>query len=248
LTERFDYFSATVTIASSLLFTIARTWLLQTPNKTSRLLLPVSAGVIFIIYSHFKYLLSFPLGEFPYGYHTKFNVVLGMVHNLLWILWSLRFVVRFPKMHIGTKYTFEYPKPYPPRDPLDRPRQRDGMTPLALVVVMTVAMSLELLDFAPVARVIDAHSLWHAATIPIALGWWTFLCNDAVEFEGAVMGKPATIVDEVAPLLNGSGRQVVSQPEPVIPPAKTPDYITIAANQAGSSRPRGSIVKEDRQD
>jgi hypothetical protein len=122
------------------------------------------------------------------------------------------------------------------------------MTPLALVVVMTVAMSLELLDFAPVARVIDAHSLWHAATIPIALGWWTFLCNDAVEFEGAVMGKPATIVDEVAPLLNGSGRQVVSQPEPVIPPAKTPDYITIAANQAGSSRPRGSIVKEDRQD
>ena len=223
--------------------------LLQTPNKTSRLLLPASVGVIFLVVSHFNYLLSFPLGQFPYGYHTKFNVVLGMIHNLLWILWSLRFVIRFPKMHIGSRYTFEYPKPYPPRNPLDRPRQKDGMTPLALVIVMTAAMSLELLDFAPVARVVDAHSLWHAATIPIALGWWTFMCNDAVEFEGSIMGKPATIVDEVAPLLNGpGGRQPVSHPEPVIPPAKTPDYIQIAAASGSNSRPRGSIVKEDRQD
>jgi hypothetical protein len=225
--------------------------LLQTPNKTSRLLFPVSAGVVFIVLSHFKYLLSFPLGQFPYGYHTKFNVILGMIHNLLWILWSLRFVVRFPKMHIGTptRYTVEYPLPYPPRNPLDRPRQKDGMTPLALVVVMTLAMSLELLDFAPLARIIDAHSLWHAATIPIALGWWTFLCNDAVEFEGALMGKPATVVDSVAPLLEGpGGRQPVSQPEPVVPPPKVPDYIQIAAASGSNSRPRGSIVKEDRQD
>lgn len=161
----------------------------------------------------------------------------------------------FPKLHIGNKYTIQYPRPYPPRNPLDRPRQKDGMTPLALVVVTTLAMSLELLDFAPVARVIDAHSLWHAATIPIALGWWTFLCNDAIELEGAMMGKPATVVDDVAPLLNGRGGRIVAPapqaPEPLVEEEpRIPDYISIAASTGpgGSMKPRGSIVKEDRQD
>lgn len=74
-----------------------------------------------------------------------------------------------------------------------------------------MAMMLELLDFAPFARVVDAHSLWHAATIPIALGWWTFLCNDAIELEGSMMGKAATVVDPVAPLLSSQGRGRVTQ-------------------------------------
>jgi hypothetical protein len=229
--------------------------LLQTPTTTSKLVFPAAAGIIFLVISHFTYLLSFPLGQFPYGYHTKYSVILGLVHNLFWVLWSLSFVLPFPKLHIGNKYTIQYPRPYPPRNPLDRPRQKDGMTPLALVVVTTLAMSLELLDFAPVGRVIDAHSLWHAATIPIALGWWTFLCNDAIELEGAMMGKPATVVDDVAPLLNGRGGRIVAPvpqaPEPPVEEEpRIPDYISIAASTGpgGSMKPRGSIVKEDRQD
>lgn len=44
------------------------------------------------------------------------------------------------------------------------------------------AMSLEVLDFAPLGRIIDAHSLWHAATIPLGEAWWRFLETDA-EYE-----------------------------------------------------------------
>lgn len=223
--------------------------LLQTPMKTSRLLFPVSAGVGFLVISHFTYLLSFPLGQFPYGYHTAFNVVLGMAHNLFWVMWSVSFLVPLPVLRLGS-IVLEYPRPYPPRNPLDRPRQRDSTTPLALVIVTTIAMSLELLDFAPFGRIIDAHSLWHAATIPIALAWWTFLCNDAIELEGSLMGKPATIVDPVAPLLSGARQSPAPELSPVIAPPRTPDYVQIAsAGGSGSGKsPRRSFGKEDRQD
>lgn len=50
-------------------------------------------------------------------------------------------------------------------------------------------MSLELFDFAPFGRIIDAHSLWHAATIVIAQGWYEFMVKDAAEMEAARTGN-----------------------------------------------------------
>lgn len=34
---------------------------------------------------------------------------------------------------------------------------------------------------------VDAHSLWHASTIPITLVWWAFLAGDAVGLEGVYL-------------------------------------------------------------
>lgn len=45
----------------------------------------------------------------------------------------------------------------------------------------TAATALELFDFPPWGRVIDAHSLWHLATVPIALFWYDFLLDDALD-------------------------------------------------------------------
>jgi hypothetical protein len=50
-------------------------------------------------------------------------------------------------------------------------------------------MSFELLDFAPLFRLLDAHALWHLATIPLAAGWWRFLTSDAIDLESAQMNK-----------------------------------------------------------
>jgi hypothetical protein len=134
------------------------------------------------------------------------------------------------------------------------------MTPLALVIVTTMAMMLELLDFAPFARIIDAHSLWHAATIPIALGWWTFLCNDAIELEGSLSGKPATVVDPVAPMLDGrrgarpgtttatasnaenggTEAETGANSSAVESPLRTPDYVQIATGGKGEKSGKDS--------
>lgn len=50
-------------------------------------------------------------------------------------------------------------------------------------------MSLELFDFAPLFRLLDAHALWHLATIPLAAAWWRFLCSDAIDLESAQIGR-----------------------------------------------------------
>lgn len=194
-TERLDYFSATLTISLSLLYTLLRVFSLISPSSTSRLALPVIALIAFTALSHFTYLLSFPLGSFPYGYHIAFNVGLATVHSLAWILWSSSFYLPIPTLSLsGRKWTFQ---PYPPLDPL-RSKSVNAATPLALVGLTTLAMSLELLDFPPFFRLLDAHALWHAATIPLAAGWWRFLCSDAIDMETAQVGGNM-------PLTGGSG-------------------------------------------
>jgi hypothetical protein len=177
-----DYFSATITVAFSLIYAILRVFNLQTPTSTSKLAFPAVAIVSFFVITHFNYLLSFPLGQFPYGYHTKFVVILGMANNLLWIVWSLSFALRFPKMHVGPR-TFSFPQPYPPNDPLSKPRPLNAMTPLSLVLLTLVAMSFELMDFRPLLRVVDAHSVWHGCTVGLAIAWWSFFTQDAIDVE-----------------------------------------------------------------
>ncbi|KAI9433921.1 Per1-like protein [Lactarius indigo] len=41
------------------------------------------------------------------------------------------------------------------------------------------ATALELLDFPPLGRVLDAHALWHLATVPLAVMWYDFLLVDS---------------------------------------------------------------------
>jgi post-GPI attachment to proteins factor 3 len=50
----------------------------------------------------------------------------------------------------------------------------------ALVVALTTAATmLELFDFPPWRRVVDAHALWHLATAPLAVMWYDFILMDA---------------------------------------------------------------------
>ncbi|ORY23943.1 Per1-like-domain-containing protein [Naematelia encephala] len=187
ITERLDYFSATLTIAATVLYTVLRTLGLSTPITTSRLVLPISICLALIVISHFTYLLSFPLGSFPYGYHTAFAIFLSLPHQILWILWSVSFYAPLPSIQIGST-RIGFPRPYPPQDPYHtRPRPREASTPVVLVLLTILAMSFELLDFAPIFRTIDAHSIWHASTVFLGIAWWTFLINDAIELEGIML-------------------------------------------------------------
>ncbi|KAJ3276515.1 hypothetical protein HDV01_004048 [Terramyces sp. JEL0728] len=49
-----------------------------------------------------------------------------------------------------------------------------------VVLSLTFAMSLELLDFPPALKILDAHSLWHCATIPVVKMYWDFMLEDAL--------------------------------------------------------------------
>lgn len=165
-----------------LLYAILRIFGVQTPhaaNRPLRLFLCLLVGLF--VLSHFIYVSSLP--RFPYGYHVGVAMVLGLIGNVMWILWSLSFVVRLPTFRIGDK-TLGWPWPYGPNwNPMKSRRPRGAFTPAILTLLTTAAMSLELLDFPPLLRAIDAHSLWHLATIPLSAAWWDFLIQDTNDLQ-----------------------------------------------------------------
>lgn len=117
--------------------------------------------------AHVSYLILLP--RFDYTYNILFNLVIGLAHNALWLLYalpsSLTVIRRFPP-------SYRVKRNYRPR----------CATKAAVCVALTMAaMALELLDFPPVLRVLDAHALWHAATVPIAGLWYEFVVEDALD-------------------------------------------------------------------
>lgn len=173
------------TVAYMLLYAVVRIFGFQTPKKRSKHCFKVAAAFAVFLLGHFAYVSSFD--HFPYGYHVGVAMTLGVISNILWILWTLSFYVRIPPVAVDNTF-LTWPYPYPPRNPQLTPRPSQANTPLVLVVLTTIAMSLEILDFAPIGRTIDAHSLWHLATIPLGEMWWRFLIKDANDLQIAAGG------------------------------------------------------------
>ncbi|KAK0492090.1 Per1-like protein [Armillaria luteobubalina] len=162
LTEKLDYFSAAFTILFALYFCVIRLLHLYTKPRSRLILsgdLPRSWSwilwtsiCIVAFVCHVTYLTLLP--RFDYVYNIIFNSVVGMTHNLFWLVYSLpasiSLIRRFPSR----------PKTY--RPPFVSP-----------------ATGLELFDFPPWGRIIDAHSLWHLSTALIAPFWYQFLVDDS---------------------------------------------------------------------
>jgi hypothetical protein len=170
-TERWDYFSAGLAILSALYVTVIRIFHLY-PKRHNPLTSPHPPSptprrlwftlCLFAYLGHIGYLGLSP--RFDYSYNVAANLTVGMIHNLLWLLFSL-------PLPILTRYP-NRPRSYMP------PFAKKAA---AFVGMTTLAMGLELFDFAPWARTIDAHSLWHLATAPIASYWYGFIVQDCVD-------------------------------------------------------------------
>jgi hypothetical protein len=187
VTEKLDYFSAVLTIAASLFYSFVRLFHLYDPKRRVQLIITTLASIV-ILFSHYAYLLSFPAGRFPYGYNVMFSLVLGMTHNILWIAYSASF-----RLSPNIRRFLPLPEPYVSQL---RSKPSQSQWPLYLVIATTLSMSLELFDFAPFWRTIDAHSLWHAATVPIAVGWYYFIVWDVTEVERERLASATVVADK----------------------------------------------------
>lgn len=87
--------------------------------------------------------------RFDYGWNILVCSVVGVTQLLLWMIWAA--LVRHPS----------------------------ALLVWASSILTGLALLLELYDFPPYWGLLDAHALWHAATIPITLMWWAFLRQDA---------------------------------------------------------------------
>ncbi|KAK0560775.1 hypothetical protein OC844_003553 [Tilletia horrida] len=65
-----------------------------------------------------------------------------------------------------------------------------------ILLLLLGAMSFEIFDFPPFVRAIDAHALWHLATVPLVRMWYDWLIRDAREcvFSGWFVGDALSAV------------------------------------------------------
>lgn len=180
-TERVDYFAAAAVLVSGLFFTVCRALFAapDTPLYRRWLVTCIGAWVL-----HVLYLLS--RTRLDYSYNMVACLAVGVVHNLVWL--ALAFAPQTvcaltaplasyascsaSKTESGT------------HDMTGRPRgvSRSQQQRLVLLVgLMFLAPCLELFDFPPLLRLLDAHALWHLSTVPLTLYWYYWLVDDACD-------------------------------------------------------------------
>jgi post-GPI attachment to proteins factor 3 len=139
-TERADYFSAGASVMYGLFYVPLRLFNIHQRNiKQVQAYIYVWAGICGIAFLAHVYYLSFI--TFSYSYNMAANVMVGIAQNFMWIYYSVT-----------------------------RSRSNRGQwvwMPVFIVIYVSCAMSLEIFDFPPFADALDAHALWHAATIPM---------------------------------------------------------------------------------
>ncbi|EDX05897.1 GD10418 [Drosophila simulans] len=109
-------------------------------------------GVITLAFLSYyiNYFAYLSVGRFNYAFNMMVNVATGVIAAVGWFVWC-HFV---------------------------RTRRPYFRRILRFYILMALAMSLELLDFPPILWILDAHALWHLATIPLASLYYDFMIED----------------------------------------------------------------------
>ncbi|KAI9050709.1 hypothetical protein LZ554_004829 [Drepanopeziza brunnea f. sp. 'monogermtubi'] len=151
VTEQLDYFAAGGSVLYGFYYAPIRIFRMDQGGKKGKSVLRAWTLLCISMYvAHVTYLKSY---KWDYAYNIAANVVVGVIHNLLWSWFSF------------VKYR--------------RSGRVWAMWPGFVVAWVMVAMSLEVLDFPPLLGCLDAHSLWHLGTVVPTMVWYNFLIKDA---------------------------------------------------------------------
>jgi len=143
ITEKLDYFCASLVVMCSIFFSFSK--LVGDPRDKRCFLF---GALLAAIYGHHIYVMGYI--KFDYGYNMKFNVFIGTLSFIMWLLWCF----------------------------LERKKRASVRKCAILVTTLYLCVGLELFDFPPIWWTFDAHSLWHLATIPLCYFWYNFLIDD----------------------------------------------------------------------
>ena len=183
LTETCDYFGAVAIIMCNFNAIVVRYFRLYT--KKFALLRGIFQLILFITYiTHCSILLQ----NWDYAYNVKFSSFFGIISMVLWVLHLLKVNQVYQKAFQVYSNSIQL-LPYETRilakiNTLGffSESQYIPFIPIALNAFIIFGMSLELLDFPPIFDFIDAHALWHLATIFPSWIWYDWNAWD-IEFE-----------------------------------------------------------------
>lgn len=114
-------------------------------------------------------------GMVSFDSHMRFSIGVVVLTTTLWVLWVLH--AQFDRRGLYAKY-------------------------LCLVCQLWLmgASALEIFDFPPYWGIFDAHSLWHAVTVPLGFLWYHFWELDGrseEEEETVETDKDSSVIDEL---------------------------------------------------
>lgn len=210
-TERADYFAAAGTMIAGLWIAVVRIqgwYASSSKGKTlapsqRRAALAWTASLVALFVLHCAYLGL--RDRFDYTYNMRFNVVVALATIALWALWTLA-QSRLPTpSNFSRRQLSSYPSA---RARFRAPHHLAALPPLVLLPALT---ALEVLDFSPVGpfglRLLDAHALWHASTVPVVRLWYAFLIRDVRWIDGqGEGGDPSEVLPRV-PASGGTGTE-----------------------------------------
>jgi len=143
-TEQLDYFAAGASVLYGFYYTPIRVFRWdQKGEKGDSFLRMWGYLCVAMFIAHVTYL---KMWSWDYSYNMAANVIIGLMQNSLWTWYSFK---KYQKS--GESFAF---------------------LPGVVVVFLLLAMSLELLDFPPIYGHLDAHSLWHLATVFPTVIWY----------------------------------------------------------------------------
>jgi len=158
LTEMMDYFSAFSMVLYSLVACLLR---LSSPLHTGvrRHVVPrLIVATCLSFFLHHVYSMAFV--KFDYGHNMRVNIAVAAANSLAWLY------------HVATNWGHVALEGggggHVSRDCL------------LSVLAFTLSSLLEVLDFPPWLWLLDSHSLWHLATVPIPLLWYRFIAGDCL--------------------------------------------------------------------
>lgn len=157
MTERLDYFSAGAVMIFDAYLSFSRAF--SDLLQTSQTSRMLFAAGLILFYLRHMYMMHYV--KFDYGYHVGLCVAAGVLQSLVWIGWAM--FSKHGKQHPGRKYL------------------------LLFVACVNAAVLLEILDFPPIVDLLDAHALWHLATVPLVYCFFEFVKRDVGGFH--VVGK-----------------------------------------------------------
>lgn len=136
VTEHMDYFAAGANVMYGVYYTAIRVFRLDRGGPGVHAVRRAWTVLCAVLFAaHVAYLCY----TWNYVHNMVVHVVAGALQNIMWTSFSFR------------KYR--------------ESRQAWALWPGIVVTSVGAAMSLELLDFPPLGRHLDAHSLWHLATV-----------------------------------------------------------------------------------
>lgn len=182
ITETLDYYFASLTVMVGFYLVIARYFKFYLPGR--KLINLVFTGLCAIMYTfHIIRLVR----DWLYTYNTQVNMTLAAFQYTFWglLCFSLYSLYSYKEKehHIDSK-----PRNYLQLSHILFPNffcsscKRLSLYPLFLCFLILLGMSMEIWDFPPVFSLVDAHSVWHFATIiPFYCGWYDWFIWDIEE-------------------------------------------------------------------